>query len=119
MTALIEETYSWSPTKREDFAYVWTVNEVPISEENWIESEVSQKETGRFLEAVGCDSAWWRNLAEIELVVDIVQKENDDWNGLDLKLLDWATLWGDDVKVLFVWGLGDSQFKKVVNRFYG
>ena len=86
LMALSEETDSWSLIICVDFGCECTVKEVSISREIRIASGLSEEGGRRFSEALDWDFAWWCNNAELELLVDLVRKEDHGWTGLNLKL---------------------------------
>ena len=97
-----------------DFGKDWTVKDLSIPQGSLKENGRSEKEEqGVLSEADDCDFAWWRNNGEIEVAVDILRDEHDDWIGLDLKLLERATLWEEEINLLFDWESLGSQLRKV------
>ena len=86
------------------------MNEVSIPEEGLSEIGISEIEEGRFSEIDEWGFACWRNNAEIELDVDLVLEEENNFIKLDLKTNGSVTGWKEEIDELFDDFL-DSQFR--------
>ena len=84
--ALNVEFGFWSPIRWADFSRDWTLKEDSTWDDGPSVSELSEREKINFSGEDNRDCEWWCKIAEIELDVDLLREDDEDWVGRFLNL---------------------------------